>query len=61
MLFAAFGWTVHRLQPVTPSPRVFFFLFLESLEPQGPDESESQSELQRWVILMHIEVVETLV
>lgn len=39
----------------------FFFLFLESLEPQGPDESESQSELQRWVILMHIEVVETLV
>lgn len=39
----------------------FFFLFLESLEPQGPDESESQPELQRWVILMHIEVVETLV
>lgn len=37
------------------------FWFLESLEPQGPDESESQSELQRWVILMHIEVVETLV
>lgn len=25
MLFAAFGWTVHRLQPVTPSPRVFDF------------------------------------
>lgn len=46
MVSAAFGWSVHRLQPVTPSPRVFFFLFLESLEPQGPDESESQSELQ---------------
>lgn len=60
MVSAAFGWRVHKVQPVTPSPRVFF-LFLESLEPQGPDESESQSELQRWVILMHIEVVETLV